>query len=106
MIYVSCGPQSLGRDLALLAAHGWKPDVIEPFDLMPGTAQVETIVFNSARFVGPMFAGLAIVWSGVEAAFAANALSYVVFLVALARIRVASTTIDSAKRLRLASPTS
>ncbi|HUS28210.1 MAG TPA: 23S rRNA (uracil(1939)-C(5))-methyltransferase RlmD [Kofleriaceae bacterium] len=44
VIYVSCGPESLGRDLAVLAEQGWKPDVIEPFDLMPGTAQVETIV--------------------------------------------------------------
>ena len=44
LIYVSCGPESLGRDLAVLAAHGWTADTIEPFDLMPGTAQVETIV--------------------------------------------------------------
>ncbi len=44
VIYVSCGPESLGRDLAMLGAHGYRPDVIEPFDLMPGTAQVETVV--------------------------------------------------------------
>ncbi|HLL24609.1 MAG TPA: 23S rRNA (uracil(1939)-C(5))-methyltransferase RlmD [Kofleriaceae bacterium] len=42
ILYVSCGPESLGRDLALLVQY--EPDVIEPFDLMPGTAQVETIV--------------------------------------------------------------
>jgi 23S rRNA (uracil1939-C5)-methyltransferase len=44
LIYVSCGPDSLGRDLSALAEHGWHPDVIEPFDLMPGTAQIETLV--------------------------------------------------------------
>ncbi len=44
VIYVSCGPESLGRDLAALAAHGYHPDAIEPFDLMPGTAQIETVV--------------------------------------------------------------
>ena len=44
LIYVSCGPEALGKDLVALAAHGWSPDVIEPFDLMPGTAQIETIV--------------------------------------------------------------
>ncbi|MGN6110229.1 MAG: 23S rRNA (uracil(1939)-C(5))-methyltransferase RlmD [Kofleriaceae bacterium] len=44
VIYVSCGPEALGRDLIALAAHGWVPDAIEPFDLMPGTAQIETIV--------------------------------------------------------------
>ncbi|MDX2093425.1 MAG: 23S rRNA (uracil(1939)-C(5))-methyltransferase RlmD [Kofleriaceae bacterium] len=44
VVYVSCGPEALGRDLVALAAHGWLPDVIEPFDLMPGTAQIETVV--------------------------------------------------------------
>jgi 23S rRNA (uracil1939-C5)-methyltransferase len=44
LIYVSCGPESLGRDLGILAKAGWQTDSIEPFDLMPGTAQVETIV--------------------------------------------------------------
>jgi 23S rRNA (uracil1939-C5)-methyltransferase len=44
LVYVSCGPESLGRDLLALAAQGWQPDLIEPFDLMPGTAQIETLV--------------------------------------------------------------
>ncbi len=44
VIYVSCGPDALGKDLVALASHGYMPDIIEPFDLMPGTAQVETIV--------------------------------------------------------------
>jgi 23S rRNA (uracil1939-C5)-methyltransferase len=44
IVYVSCGPESLGRDIAALAAHGYRADVVEPFDLMPGTPQVETVV--------------------------------------------------------------
>ena len=44
ILYVSCGPDSLGRDLVALAERGWHADVIEPFDLMPGTAQIETVV--------------------------------------------------------------
>lgn len=44
VVYVSCGPDSLGRDLTALAGYGYRADVIEPFDLMPGTAQVETVV--------------------------------------------------------------
>src|SRR6185503_5634879 len=44
ILYVSCGPDTLGRDLIALAGQGYTPDAIEPFDLMPGTAQVETIV--------------------------------------------------------------
>jgi 23S rRNA (uracil1939-C5)-methyltransferase len=44
VVYVSCGPESLGRDLLLLRDGGFAIDTIEPFDLMPGTAQIETIV--------------------------------------------------------------
>lgn len=44
VIYVSCGVDSLAADLAGLRRAGYVVDVIEPFDLMPGTAQVETVV--------------------------------------------------------------
>jgi len=44
IVYVSCGPESLGKDLAALRAAGWRADTVEPFDLMPGTPQVETVV--------------------------------------------------------------
>lgn len=52
LIYVSCGPESLGRDVAKLVEHGWEVDVVEPFDLMPGTAQIETVV-RMERKTGP-----------------------------------------------------
>jgi MFS family permease len=51
---------------------------------------INSIVFNLARFIGPALAGVLILTLGVGAAFAANAASYVVFLVALARIRLDS----------------
>jgi MFS family permease len=54
------------------------PSLVPQADLASAVA-INSVVFNLARFIGPMFAGLAIVWSGVAAAFAANALSYVVF---------------------------
>ena len=44
LAYVSCGPESLGRDLAELTAAGLRVEAIEPFDLMPGTGHVETLV--------------------------------------------------------------
>jgi predicted MFS family arabinose efflux permease len=50
---------------------------------------INSIVFNSARFIGPAFAGLAIVWLGVATVFALNALSFAAFLLALARLRLA-----------------
>ncbi len=54
LIYVSCGPDALGRDLVELARHGYAPDVIEPFDLMPGTPQIETLV-RLRRDLAPAF---------------------------------------------------
>ncbi|MBK9029792.1 MAG: 23S rRNA (uracil(1939)-C(5))-methyltransferase RlmD [Myxococcales bacterium] len=44
LVYVSCGPDALGRDLRALTGSGWRIDHAQPFDLMPGTAQVETVV--------------------------------------------------------------
>lgn len=47
LVYVSCGPDSLGRDLAALTSY--RVDAIEPFDLMPGTGHVETLVIARRR---------------------------------------------------------
>lgn len=71
------------------------PSLVPRADLGAAVA-VNSVIFNLARFVGPIFAGLAIVWSGVAAAFLANTLSYVVFLFALARIRIVATEDDAA----------
>ncbi len=44
IVYISCDPATLGRDVAILSSHGYKPDVFYPFDMFPQTAHVETIV--------------------------------------------------------------
>ena len=41
------------------------PSLVAPTDLASAVA-INSVVFNLARFVGPMFAGLAIVWSRVR----------------------------------------
>jgi predicted MFS family arabinose efflux permease len=93
------GHINVGLIVALTAVHGivvafnqparlaLVPSLVPPADLGSAVA-LNSVVFNTARFVGPIFAGFAIVWSGVAAAFLANALTYVVFLIALARIRI------------------
>ncbi len=43
VVYVSCDPQTLGRDLAVLAAR-YEPRAIETFEMFPGTSHVETVV--------------------------------------------------------------
>jgi 23S rRNA (uracil1939-C5)-methyltransferase len=44
LIYVSCGPETLAQDLGELCASGYRVERALPFDLMPGTSQVETVV--------------------------------------------------------------
>lgn len=44
VIYVSCDPPTLGRDLAVLAAAGYVARRLELFELFPQTSHVETMV--------------------------------------------------------------
>lgn len=44
VVYVSCGPESLARDLKYLTKHGYRMEGAMPFDLFPFTVHVETIV--------------------------------------------------------------
>jgi 23S rRNA (uracil1939-C5)-methyltransferase len=44
VIYVSCDPATLARDAARLAAGGYRIRRVQPFDLFPRTAHVETVV--------------------------------------------------------------
>jgi len=43
IIYVSCEPATLARDLAHLAQLGWRAERLVPFDLMPQTGEVECV---------------------------------------------------------------
>lgn len=44
VIYVSCDPPTLGRDLAALLAAGYQVSSIASFELFPQTSHVETVV--------------------------------------------------------------
>ena len=43
ILYVSCNPTTLARDLAGLAKHGYKLTRVQPIDLFPQTFHVETV---------------------------------------------------------------
>jgi 23S rRNA (uracil1939-C5)-methyltransferase len=44
IIYISCDPATLARDLALLLPLGYAIAGVQPFDMFPQTAHVETVV--------------------------------------------------------------
>lgn len=44
ILYISCNPATLARDLRLLQSLGYTPKSATPYDMFPQTAQVETLV--------------------------------------------------------------
>lgn len=44
IVYVSCDPSTLGRDLKILDELGYKTEDVQPVDMFPHTAHVETVV--------------------------------------------------------------
>jgi 23S rRNA (uracil1939-C5)-methyltransferase len=44
IVYVSCDPPTLGRDLAAFARAGYRPSAVHLFDLFPDTFHMETVV--------------------------------------------------------------
>ncbi len=42
--YLSCDPDTLARDLAVLATARYRPRAVTPFDMLPHTPHVETLV--------------------------------------------------------------
>ena len=47
VVYVSCEPETLARDLKRLTGHGYEVRVIQPVDLFPFTNHCETVVLLS-----------------------------------------------------------
>lgn len=43
IVYVSCDPSTLGRDLAILEENGYKTLEVQPVDMFPNTAHIENV---------------------------------------------------------------
>ncbi len=43
VVYISCDPATLARDLAHLRSFGYRVEAIQPFDMFPQTAHVECV---------------------------------------------------------------
>lgn len=51
VIYVSCNPETMARDLAIFAEKDYFVSHVKPFDMFPRTANVETVVLLSHKRV-------------------------------------------------------
>jgi tRNA/tmRNA/rRNA uracil-C5-methylase (TrmA/RlmC/RlmD family) len=49
ILYLSCNPESLARDLQVFARNGWDVQRVTPFDFFPKTKHLETLVLLSPR---------------------------------------------------------
>ena len=50
VVYISCNPDTLARDCAVFAAHGYRLGTVTPVDLFPRTGHVESVCALSKRF--------------------------------------------------------
>lgn len=49
VVYVSCNPSTLARDLKILREYGYQVQEVQPVDLFPGTGHVETVCLMSKK---------------------------------------------------------
>jgi 23S rRNA (uracil1939-C5)-methyltransferase len=54
IVYISCEPSTLARDMADLAQHGWAADTLQPFDMIPLSVGVESAVALTSRAPAPI----------------------------------------------------
>ena len=47
VVYISCNPETLARDMYILIKGGYKAEMIQPVDMFPHTRHVETVVLMS-----------------------------------------------------------
>jgi predicted MFS family arabinose efflux permease len=97
-ILVSTGLISIYLLVALVMLLGINQGIAQPARLalipmlvdreaLPSALAINSIVFNSARFIGPAIAGVLIAHVGIGTSFAVNALTYVAFQISLANLR-------------------
>ncbi len=63
------------------------PSLVKPADLTPAVA-INSVIFNTARFIGPAAAGFILEFGGAAPAFLINALTYLAMIAAILMLRL------------------
>ena len=50
-VYISCNPEALARDLGVITRHGFRVESLQPLDMFPHTAHVETVAVLSRTYL-------------------------------------------------------
>ena len=61
-VYVSCNPEALARDLRVITGFHYQIDSVQPVDMFPHTAHIETVVVLT-RSIKPHASARAAKWS-------------------------------------------
>lgn len=72
--------------------------MVEKREDLANAIALNSSMFNSARLIGPLFAGALIALVGVGGCFVLNGVSYIAVIIALLCMRIKHTTSDSVKR--------
>ncbi|MDZ4975711.1 23S rRNA (uracil-5-)-methyltransferase RumA, partial [Clostridium perfringens] len=48
VVYVSCDPSTLSRDLKILEEKGYRTEIVQPVDMFPHTSHVETVIMMTS----------------------------------------------------------
>lgn len=89
-IYATALLLGVGYAVAIPTMHALIPSLVRPRELGAAVG-LTAVTFNLARVVGPALAAAALAGLGFALAFGLNALTFVVFIVALAAIRIRPT---------------
>lgn len=81
LVFLQGAAQGFGQPARLALVYR-----LVPRERLPTAVALNAVVFNTARFVGPMFAGAALVVSGPGLAFSINAVSFIAFIAVLYRL--------------------